>query len=145
MDALVETSQGDLRMILGQLQMYRLRATSLTYDDVRAAAGKDADMSPFECARKLMSPESAHMTMGDRFEMMFQDSDLIPLLIQVRVPPLFYLVCRMFQHKRVSSSSRCTRPAFILSAFGNNYKLWTPFVLRHVPSCEAVPRRASRP
>eukprot|EP00892_Ulva_mutabilis_P010717 jgi/Ulvmu1/8017/UM004_0254.1 len=81
-DALVESSQGDIRMMLGQLQMHRLRASSLTYDQVKASAQKDMDKSPFDCARKLLSIESCSMTMGDRMDCVFQDMDLVPLLVQ---------------------------------------------------------------
>jgi hypothetical protein len=48
--ALVESSNGDIRLILGSLQMVRLRSAALTYEDVRGRLGssKDSDMSPFE-------------------------------------------------------------------------------------------------
>lgn len=84
MDALIESSQGDMRVMLGQLQMHRLRATSLSFDDVKGAAAKDMDKSPFECARVLLSSESARMRLSDRMDCVFQDADLIPLLIQAR-------------------------------------------------------------
>jgi hypothetical protein len=84
MDALVESSQGDMRMMLGQLQMHRLRAVSLSYSDVQASSAKDMDKSPFECARLLLSTDSTRMRMSDRMDCVFQDMDLVPLLIQVR-------------------------------------------------------------
>jgi replication factor C subunit 1 len=83
MDALVEASQGDMRVMLGQLQMHRLRAATLSFDQVKAAAAKDMDKSPFEMARKLLSGESAQWSMRDRVDAVFQDLDLVPLLIQV--------------------------------------------------------------
>ena len=46
-------------------------------------AAKDFDMSPFEAARKLLSGETERMSMSDRLELVFQDMDLVPLLIQV--------------------------------------------------------------
>lgn len=70
-------------MILGQLQMHRLRAASMSYDQAKAGAQKDMDKSPFECARKLLSIESSAMSMGDRLDCVFQDMDLVPLLVQV--------------------------------------------------------------
>lgn len=45
---------------------------------------KDADMSPFEAGRRLLSSETARMSLMDRTELVFQDMDLVPLLIQVR-------------------------------------------------------------
>lgn len=44
---------------------------------------KDADMSPFEAGRKLLSLESQSMSLNDRIDLVFQDSDLVPLLVQV--------------------------------------------------------------
>lgn len=40
-------------------------------------------MSPFEAARKLLSTETTRMSLMDRAELVFQDLDLVPLLIQV--------------------------------------------------------------
>jgi len=87
MDALVQSANGgDIRLILGQLQMIRLRATSLKYDDVRsggAGTAKDLEMSPFEAARRLLDPEAcAGLSLADQIELVFQDSDLVPLLVQ---------------------------------------------------------------
>jgi hypothetical protein len=45
---------GDLRSILGQLQMARLRQTALSYDDAKSRASKDADLSFFDVARSLL-------------------------------------------------------------------------------------------
>lgn len=44
---------------------------------------KDADMSPFEAGRRLLSAETTRMSLLDRTELVFQDMDLVPLLIQV--------------------------------------------------------------
>lgn len=35
LEALTEASNSDIRLVLGQLQMIRLRNTRLTYDDVK--------------------------------------------------------------------------------------------------------------
>ncbi len=40
-------------------------------------------MSPFEAARKLLSMEMTRMSLGDRSDLVFQDADLVPLLLQV--------------------------------------------------------------
>lgn len=45
---------------------------------------KDADMSPFEAGRKLLSLDSQKLTLNDRIDLVFQDADLVPLLVQVR-------------------------------------------------------------
>jgi len=44
---------------------------------------KDADMSPFEAGRKLLALDSAKLTLNDRIDLVFQDADLVPLLVQV--------------------------------------------------------------
>ena len=40
-------------------------------------------MSPFEAARKLLSLEANRLSLGDQIDHVFQDMDLVPLLIQV--------------------------------------------------------------
>ncbi|GLI64437.1 hypothetical protein VaNZ11_007707 [Volvox africanus] len=84
MEALVTGAGGDLRLILGQLQMVRLRAQALTYDEVRGKMGasKDTDMSPFECARRLLEPSCSLLPMSERMDLVFADMDLVPLLVQ---------------------------------------------------------------
>ena len=44
---------------------------------------KDADMSPFEAGRKLLALDSGKLTLSDRIDLVFQDADLVPLLVQV--------------------------------------------------------------
>ena len=39
-------------------------------------------MSPFEAARKLLDGDLARLSLGDKAELVFQDMDLVPLLIQ---------------------------------------------------------------
>ena len=64
--------------------MVRLRAKHLSFDDVRRGMGaiKDFEMSPFEAARKLLSPESTSLSLSDQLDLVFQDMDLVPLLVQ---------------------------------------------------------------
>ena len=87
MEALVQSANGgDIRLILGQLQMIRLRARALTYDQVRgggAGSAKDLEMSPFEAARRLLDGSAcANTSLADQIELVFQDADLVPLLVQ---------------------------------------------------------------
>ena len=44
---------------------------------------KDADMSPFEAGRKLLALDSGKLSLNDRIDLVFQDADLVPLLVQV--------------------------------------------------------------
>lgn len=87
MDALVQSSNGgDIRLILGQLQMIRLRASSLSYDQVKSGGhgtAKDMEMSPFEAARRLLDSDACSgLSLADQIDLVFQDSDLVPLLVQ---------------------------------------------------------------
>jgi len=87
MDALVQSSNGgDIRLILGQLQMIRLRASSLSYDQVKSGGhgtAKDLEMSPFEAARRLLDSDACSgLSLADQIDLVFQDTDLVPLLVQ---------------------------------------------------------------
>ncbi len=73
------------------MQQIRLTKDRLTYDDVRGGGGvgggsgllaKDADLSPFAVASTLLGFEGAQLSVADQANLMFQDMDLIPLLIQ---------------------------------------------------------------
>lgn len=48
----------------------------------RLGSSKDMDRSPFECSRQLLEPSSGQLSLGDRLELVFADSDLVPLLLQ---------------------------------------------------------------
>lgn len=72
------------------------------------ATTKDADMSPFEAGRRLLSGESARMSLGDKTELVFQDMDLVPLLVQVA--PLLVSTSAAKRHQttcHVSRRSQC--------------------------------------
>ena len=84
LETLAERSNGDLRVILGHLQNVRLTKTQLLFDDVKEAGAitKDADMSPFACAQALLSKDARSMTTNDQINLVFQDADFVPLLVQ---------------------------------------------------------------
>jgi len=84
LETLAEASNGDIRLMLGQLQQVRLSKAAMTYDDAKAqkSAGKDTIMSPFDAARNLLSTEAGKFSVSERLEMVFQDADLVPLLVQ---------------------------------------------------------------
>jgi len=48
----------------------------------KMGTSKDFEMSPFEAARKLLSMEAQHLSLGTQSDLVFQDMDLVPLLIQ---------------------------------------------------------------
>ena len=54
----------------------------LGYLQNKMGSGKDFEMSPFEAARKLLSTEAQHISLGTQSDLVFQDMDLVPLLIQ---------------------------------------------------------------
>ncbi len=53
---------------------------------------KDADMSPFECGRRLLEPGAGRLSIDERLQLYFQDADLVPLLVQVHMVHSFF--CR---------------------------------------------------
>ena len=53
MEALIETTNNDIRLIINQLQMRRLTKQSFEYDDIKSLAKKDIDMGPFTAVDKL--------------------------------------------------------------------------------------------
>ena len=82
MEALIETTNNDIRLIINQLQMRRLTKQSFDYDDIKGLSKKDVDMGPFTAVDKLCAPNADRMSVNDRLNLVFQDSDIIPLFIQ---------------------------------------------------------------
>ena len=82
MEALIETTNNDIRLIINQLQMRRLTKQSFEYDDIKTLAKKDVDMGPFTAVDKLCAPDANRLSVNDRLNLVFQDSDIIPLFIQ---------------------------------------------------------------
>ncbi|KAL6776732.1 RFC1 [Auxenochlorella protothecoides x Auxenochlorella symbiontica] len=84
--ALIQSANGgDIRLIVGQLQMVRRRSASLSYDQVKTGgmgASKDLEMSPFEAGRRLLGYEGEGLSLSDQTDLVFQDADLVPLLVQ---------------------------------------------------------------
>lgn len=85
--ALAEGANCDVRSVVGQLQLVRLRKRALSFDDAtsggRFSVSKDATVSPFEASRWLFSPgEAARASMNSRLDAALCDADLVPLLVQ---------------------------------------------------------------
>ena len=84
--ALAEGANCDVRSVVGQLQLVRLRKRALCFDDAAAggrfSVSKDATVSPFDASRWLFSGEAARAGMGARLDAALCDSDLVPLLVQ---------------------------------------------------------------
>ena len=76
MDAFIQSACGDIRLLLGQLQMIRLRSTVLTEG---ATTAKDLVINPFDVSRRLLTEE---LGLQDQIDLIFQDADLVPLLVQ---------------------------------------------------------------
>ena len=51
----------------------------------KSGAAKDSDKSPFACASTLLGYESRDKSLSDRMDLVFQDPDLVPLLVHVRI------------------------------------------------------------
>ena len=82
MNAVIQNANGgDIRLILGTLQMIRRRTDRLNYEDASGAANtKDVEMSPFAAAQQILG--NAPLSFADRMDLCFQDMDLVPLLVQ---------------------------------------------------------------
>ena len=85
MELLIEQAHGDIRTLIGGLQVVRATTQFVRYNDVKNGAvsiQKNHDINPFEAARSLLSPESRGKKWNDLSNLVFNDLDLIPLLIQ---------------------------------------------------------------
>ena len=84
--ALAEGANCDVRSVVGQLQLVRLRKRTLSFDDAtsggRFSVSKDATVSPFEASRWLFSNEASRSSMNARLDAALCDADLVPLLVQ---------------------------------------------------------------
>lgn len=93
----------------------------------KMGASKDFEMSPFEAARKLLSMEATHLNLGQQSDLIFQDMDLVPLLIQEN-----YL-----NHRPVVSQSDAQRMQVYLTVYIKHglyawfQATWAVFVLLH--------------
>lgn len=84
MTAVIQNANGgDIRLLLGQLQMIRRRTTHLSYDEVSKNNAKDIEMSPFTASQRLLNLDSSNiLSFADQLDLVFQDPDLVPLLVQ---------------------------------------------------------------
>ena len=89
---------------------------------------KDADMSPFEAGRKLLALDSMKLTLNDRIDLVFQDADLVPLLVQVL--DRFIVVCWLSYHMLCSCvktvSDWCTRSVAVAALWARAGELCKP-------------------
>jgi replication factor C subunit 1 len=76
MDAFIQSACGDIRLLLGQLQMIRLRSTVLTEGTTTT---QDLVINPFDVSRRLLTEE---LRLQEQIDLIFQDADLVPLLVQ---------------------------------------------------------------
>jgi replication factor C subunit 1 len=76
MDAFIQSAHGDIRLILGELQMIRLRSSVLPQG---AITTKDLAIKPFDASRRLLTEE---IEIQEQIDLIFQDADLVPLLVQ---------------------------------------------------------------
>lgn len=82
---LVEGTQGDIRQILMLLSMYKLRQSSLGYDDAKALVStsqKNFTFGPFDLTPKLLGFERGRTSVDDAMDYFFCDYSIMPLMIQ---------------------------------------------------------------
>ncbi|GMH33613.1 hypothetical protein BSKO_01447 [Bryopsis sp. KO-2023] len=85
LNLLIDAAGGDLRLILGQLQTLSRTHSLVSYDEMKTfllSVRKDSDCGPFKAADQLLSPGGSKAPMSDRLDLVFQDMDLVPLLVQ---------------------------------------------------------------
>eukprot|EP00798_Chlamydomonas_sp_ICE-L_P027941 gene27941-biopygen3368 len=128
MEALAKGANADLRTILGQLQMVRLSRTTLSYDDVKGsqACDKDIDLSPFECARKLLEPASSSMSIQDRLNLAMVD-DIVPLLIQENYLNHRPVIAETEEHRMraVAKSAEAISAGDVINTSVRRYMNWS--------------------
>lgn len=114
LETLVQSANGDIRLILGQLQMIRVGAIAVSYDEMKGklSTSKDMTMSPFTCARELLDSGSVRMKVGERLDLVFQDADMVPLLVQENYLNHRPVIARKFRVRvRVRCACWCRRNA----------------------------------
>ena len=85
--------------------------SSFLYDDVKGLSKKDVDMGPFTAVDKLCSPSANLLSVNDRLNLVFQDSDIIPLFIQEN-----YLHYRPYQARNeLHRLELCAKAAALIS------------------------------
>ncbi|KAI9152428.1 DNA replication factor C complex subunit Rfc1 [Blastocladiella emersonii ATCC 22665] len=86
LDALIESTQCDIRQTIHLLSTYRLKAMQMGYDAARAlgaASEKDVAVGIFDATRCLLQPGSVkRATVGQLMEHYFADFDMVPLMMQ---------------------------------------------------------------
>merc|ERR1712217_115854 len=83
-ETLIEVSNFDIRLILGHLQLARIRDNVLTHDQINAyCCGtevlKDVQSNPFTCAHQLLT---SRIELKKLLNLKFEQEDLISLLVQ---------------------------------------------------------------
>jgi|TARA_B110000967_G_scaffold162196_1_gene168644 replication factor C subunit 1 len=78
---------------------------------VKGLSKKDVDMGPFTAVDKLCSPSANLLSVNDRLNLVFQDSDIIPLFIQEN-----YLHYRPYQARNeLHRLELCAKAAALIS------------------------------
>nr|CAB3265534.1 replication factor C subunit 1-like [Phallusia mammillata] len=87
--AIIKGCNQDVRQVLHNMNMIKSNNNSLNYDDAKAHADKsqkDVNLGIFDIARKLLSSESASLSLIDKSNLFFMDYSMIPKFIQENYP-----------------------------------------------------------
>ena len=83
---LFEENNGDVRLLLNTLQVIRLGASNLSYDqagELMSTSKKSADLSNFAVFEKIMDGGSYRQSsLRDRIALHFSDASMVPLFVQ---------------------------------------------------------------
>nr|VDD58637.1 unnamed protein product [Brassica oleracea] len=85
LEELAERVNGDIRLVLNQLQYMSLSMSVIKYDDIRQrllSSAKDEDISPFTAVDKLFGYNGGKLRMDERIDLSMSDFDLVPLIVQ---------------------------------------------------------------
>lgn len=88
-DALVSSTQSDIRQILNIISTWKRNKSSMSYDEAtgKARAGgiakKDMEAGIFDVAGDLLGGRHRESTLSEKLNMYFVDASMVPLMIQV--------------------------------------------------------------
>lgn len=89
LQALIRGCNQDVRQILYNLSMLKASNNSVSYDDAQKHANesqKDVTMGIFDVARKLLTAESASLSVNEKLSLFFMDYSMVPLFVQDNYP-----------------------------------------------------------
>ncbi|KAK0534552.1 DNA replication factor C complex subunit Rfc1 [Tilletia horrida] len=89
MNQLIESAEGDLRLVINMLSTWKLSSNTMNFDEAKAfgaANAKPGIHTPFTLYSELAGPymfsQTSRKTLNDKADFYFQDFSLMPLMVQ---------------------------------------------------------------